>query len=247
MTDQLNRDSILAKCRKLAAMTIERGATEQEAKIAASKLAKLIEDFNVSQDEMKIRLDAQHCIIDEFIELNSSASDWVELIVPISKLFHCRCWYEETHEDVLELGYKIPVTKYRYFGFEVDVVAAVSMTAIVHSAIHTESTNYKIPRQKGGARKRDSFRLGVIHGLAERLRTLIPPVVLSDGKSLMILKDQLVTDEYAKLNLRLRRGHHGNTPADPNAYAAGRRASANIHLDRSSKIERTSNRIEHSK
>jgi len=232
MTTETDRQSIISRCKKFAAMTTERGAGEAEAKIAASKLAALMSEYNITRTELEIRADASNCIRESYNELRSTRSDWTSVSLPISKLFSCKVWLEESFEDILEIGEPMTIQKIMYFGLETDVFASLAMTSIVHTAIINETDRFK---GKGRLAK-SSFRAGIIEGLSTRIRELIATVPQASGKGLIVLKDQLVTDAFAKLNLRLRTVSARHRKIDSGAYASGKSAASGVDLGFGKKV-----------
>lgn len=220
-----DRRSLLARIRKLAAFTEANGATEAEAATAASMIADLIARHNITEDERSIREDASGCTMDQFTELNA-ADDWIALVPVIARVYHCRAWFATRTEDPLGLGMVMRVRHVRYFGTALDAAAATATVAIVYTALQSAAKAFR-----GG---RASFRAGMVARLEERLRELIPPEQpwADTGSALMVLKDQLVTAEFAKLNLRLgvHRQRPGTTRANPAAFAAGAAAGSRADL-----------------
>src|SRR5712675_2366720 len=131
MTDTLKRDSMIERVRKLSRMTIANGASETEATMAASKMAQLIAEYNIGQSELTIKVDAQNCVLDEFIDSSSRRTPWAECIGTISTLFGTRCYSTVRAEDLFDIGVTTDCFVARFYGFPTDVAAAIGMCTII--------------------------------------------------------------------------------------------------------------------
>lgn len=226
-----NRDSIIEKLRKLAAFTTANGCTEAEAQLAAAKIAALMAEHNIDQSEFTIRRDAKHCITDAYIEIDSKLGDWTDCCVAIGKLFTTRVWWAAEYEDILGLGIPTSIIKMNYFGLPADVAASIAMSQVICIAVNTESAAWLKQRHKGEKRDGRSFRYGMCQRFNERLRAMIVQAPApATGTSLIVLKSQLVTEEFAKLNLNLGHGRGRSVKLDPGAVAAGRSAADRVDL-----------------
>jgi hypothetical protein len=225
MTQQ-EREALVARIRKLSRFTTAAGCSEHEAQAALAKVRELIAAHNVTQSELEVRFEAARCITDEFIELNATLGDWTSCTVDIAKLYHTRVWASRGTEDPLGIGLVQPVTKVRFFGLMADVAACVATSGIVCASVNSEASKFK--------GHRISFRLGMIARLSERLRAMQieeRQAPVASGTALIVLKDQLVTEEYAKLNLRLSRGRAAKQSATNSAaYHAGSAAGSRVDL-----------------
>lgn len=223
------RETILAKIRKLSAVTTARGASEAEAAYAARKVAELVREHEVSATELSTRADAAACLTDEFTELNAS-DDWLPCASLIARVYGTRVWMHSETADPLDLGMLMRVRRIRYFGTPVDVAAAVATTGIIYAAFQSESAAFRGDRA--------SFRRGMSDRLQARLAELWDTkrreyAGAPTGTSLVVLKDALVTEEFAKLNLRM--GEHRPTGSsravNPAAFRAGQAAGARTQID----------------
>lgn len=228
--EKSKRDSTISLVRKLSRMTMEAGASEAEAKMAASRMAKLIADYNIGQSELTIKADAEGCIFDEFTDASDRKTPWTATIRAICELFSCRYYYQTRLEDLFGIGVEVETFNVKVYGFQTDVAAAMGMFQIVHSAIGKESDAFFLSLKGGKKAKltsRESFELGMAHRIAERIKELIlakTPPTTSTGRGLIVLKDQLVTQQFAQklANMKIRLS---NSPTiqikDRGAFAAG--------------------------
>lgn len=238
----LAREALLRKIRALRQMTTARGATEHEASLAATHLAKLISEYQITEDELTLKEDAQGCVADAVRIIRTDRPAWFKCGGAISKLFKTQCWSSHKYEDLLGLGTDDCVRSLNFYGFPEDVAASCAMMDIIDNACLNEGLAYAKSRGKpsrGRAAKqantatRESFSLGLADRLSDMIRALLPAQALATGTALIVLKDQLVTDRFAEylrtknINLHTSRAAQ---PVDPAAYAAGQRAAANVNL-----------------
>ncbi len=222
-----DRAALIERIRKLAKFTIAAGCSEHEAAAAAAKVAELISAHNVQQSELSIRADARGCITDDFTEITKNRPDWADCIMPIAALYSCRTWYKHDYDDPLGLGLPQYTTKFMFFGFPADVAACIATCALIYNAVSGEAAKFRGDKL--------SFRAGMIARLRARLedmeRTVHRAAAPSGSTALISLKHQLVTEEYAKLNLRLRATRPtASRAADSRAYAAGAAAGSRTDL-----------------
>jgi len=238
MTDSPNRrDSMIERVRKLSRMTIANGASETEASMAASKMAALIAEYDIGQSELTIKVDAQNCVLDEFIDSSSRRTPWTNAVGSISKLFGVRCYFEPRSEDLFDIGVSMEVYVARFYGFPTDVAAAIGMCTIIHNAIGHESDLFvaNIKGKRAMLAARESFELGMADRLKSRIMELVvAKTPMSQGRGLIVLKDQLVTDQWAQkareLGLRLRPAQ-SIAIRDRGAFAAGHVKGGSVALN----------------
>jgi hypothetical protein len=232
------RDAIIAKIQKLRAMTIQNGASENEASVAAAAIARLMAEWDISQSEADVRREASRCGQDYFCILRESPHEWRQVEIGIKRLFHLKVWASQFSEDILGLGWPQYFTKISFFGLPADVEAGRSLAEICHTAIANESLaeSNRMGRAKGKAQYLASFRYGMAERLKERIIELIP--VVPTGTGLIVLKNQLVTEEFAKLGISLR--NEGiRIQLNPTAFAAGQTAAGRVNLGQSRQVSGT--------
>lgn len=220
----LQREALVSRIRKLSKFTTQAGCTEGEAALALAKVRALIAEHNVTQDELSVRFEASRCITDEFVELNATVSDWTQICLPLSALYSTRCWYsKKDNADPLGIGMPMPIVQAKFFGLAADVAACIATCSIVYTAVSGEASKFK--------GHRISFRLGMIARLCERLREMkVAERMPTTGNALVVLKNALVTEEFARLNLRLRDVQLKRTVSDGASYRAGASAGSRVDL-----------------
>lgn len=241
--------ALLGRLRKLQSMTVANGCSEAEAHTALGILARLLAEYQIDDTELSLReAIPQGCETASFEEIAKGVRDWSECAWPIAKLFHCRAWRQRRVEDLLGLGIDVEFTRINFFGLPEDTAAAVTMLQIVNVAISSETERWLVRQGKprrgklGGENYAGvvaSFRAGMIVRLRERILELCPSPASgqSSGRALLSLKDQLVTEEFAKLGLRLRVGRNAlRGVASAGAFAAGQKAGSGVRLGASPEL-----------
>lgn len=244
------REAIIDRIRKLAKMTTANGCSENEAAFAARKLAELTEEYNITQDETAIRLDAEGQVEDVFVvPVGNEGTNWTKYLREYWKLFTVRVYFEPSSEDVLDLGFKVPCITIRFFGFPVDVAAALAMTQIVQVAMKTSCRAYK---KNISAREKTAFQDGFSSRIAERLAEIIRHREYTDlnkpkstGTNLVVLKDKLVTEDFRRKlhdrGIRLGAAHHSSVTGK--AQGAGRKAANSVNLHGNASLSGGAKRI----
>lgn len=217
---QASREALAARVRKLQKMTTQAGCSETEASFAAARIAAIMAEHDLTQDELSLKEDATHCVKDEFIFWGRDFGDWRGLQGSIASLFGVKTWGGlSREEDKLGLGFTTRVKPFIFFGLANDVTASIATMSICFSAVATTAERER--------RKRADFAAGMIARLAERIDELRPKV--QTGTALIVLKDQLVNAEFAKLGLRLHKAR-GSRTIDPTAFARGFAAGAHVNI-----------------
>lgn len=226
--------SILARIRKLSAMTVANGCSETEAAFAMQKLNEIMAEYNPTEQEL--RAEATRCEGQVLRTMDKDYRDWWKILTPIAKLWGCHSWHHCHIEDLFGLGQPQVFNEFHFFGIPTDATAAMSMTAMCFSAIQTEASAWtKLQRKCAKSSERNellrSFRVGMADRLQERIIAMIPlRPEMSTGQGLVVLKDQLVNAEFAKLGLKLHYGSTATREVDPRAYAAGQAAASNVNI-----------------
>lgn len=225
------RDALIARIQKLAALANCAGATEAEALSAATKMQTLIADYNVTRDELSLRRDAKGCVCEFIYIANADKSNWQRIHDSIAKLFGCKSYRTRSQEDLLGLGFKEWIVTIHFFGLPEDVAAAKGFMIIMEQQCIAEIAKWnKTPDQR---RMQKDFELGLFERLRDRILALIPPPVASSSRGLIVLKDQLVSNEWAQYlidqDLKMRK-NRGTSVADEGAFTSGQSAANRVDL-----------------
>jgi hypothetical protein len=235
--------NILARIRKLSAMTIANGCSEAEAQFAMEKVQQLMDEYQPTEQEL--RATARQCATDELVTMDDNHTDWSFIVTTAARYWGCKSWMSTRHEDLLGLGLPQKFHIFRFFGLPNDAAAAQVMTAMCFTAIQTESTAFAkalSKKQRAGDRAHAvrSFRMGMATRLSDRIQSMkAKRPVQATGQALTVLKDQLVTEEFAKLGLRLRTYRtRASASVNSAAFAAGYARGGSTQLDPSNSIGR---------
>lgn len=225
------RKAIIARVQKLSKMTTANGCSETEAQFANERISALMAEYALTQDEISIKADAAGCLKDEFIFFGRDYGDWMALQSSIARLYACKNWTGAAREeDILGLGFETKIRPFVFFGFASDVTACIATMSICFTAVATESDKQK--------KKSRDFAYGMVSRLCERINELKPK--MQTGTGLIVLKDQLVTDEFAKLNMKFRYVSN-NRNVDADAFNRGRAAGDRVSLNGNANGVRSNN------
>lgn len=244
------RDSIIERIRKLRRMTEAQGASENEALMAASQIAKLMAQYNVDETELRLKADAIGMVDDAYGMPGRTSIFHFTISKAIASFTHTKLRWRVVSEDMFDLGILEDWTYVKFYGYPLDVEAAIALCAICQTSIVTEKECWEKANKSeipAGKSKRaemqrkswmDSFFQGICERLAERIRDFSKAE--STGTALLVMKGALVDQHYAEF-LRakgLTLGFSAQEPINFNgaAYEAGRLAAANIDLGRGERI-----------
>lgn len=213
-------DRVKRIIRELQAKTEENGCTEQEAMAAAAKMGQLLEDYNLNIDEVGVREDASQCKKNEVF----AADQFAGTLITGIKHFCGIIAYQVSGE-----GHGM---KYVLFGTPHDLEIALYLYEVCAEAMEHDWVGYM--NQHGySMKKRASFRMGFAARVYDRLAQMKRERDARNASScrdLVVLKDQLVKSEFAKLGIRLVKSA-GRVAADGHAYGHGQAAGSRVNLN----------------
>lgn len=251
MADTL--DDIKRRIMALAQKTTDRGCTEAEAFAAMAMVGRLLQSYNLTMDECDVR--KSKCVTVHIPIKTKGRAPIDGCINSLAKLFSGRCWFARWHT----VNGKRQVS-YAFFVQEQDKEALEYLFKVIERAIETEarefkrSQEYKNPNvpdwmedlhsrerfsRKIKTKQTRSFQRGMADRVSERLDAMrrendaaMKAREQSTGTSLMVLKGQLIREEFEKEGIKLRvvrsyrQAYHGG------AYGAGQRAGDRVNLNR---------------
>jgi hypothetical protein len=206
---------------KLMDRTEDRGCTEAEAMDASEKVGDLLRQFDLKLEDIIIR--QEKCVKRELYADDDTARSVLSGISRLCSLRH-----------YLDLDCATPT--FVIFGFERDVELAVFLYEMLMEALSTEWG--KFTQINGYARKkRDSFRLGFGSRVHERLVQMrrqrdaenAKHVAESGCRDLVLVRDHLVEEEFAKTGVRLMSGRQQRV-YDFHSYREGAEAGARVNI-----------------
>jgi len=231
--DRTARDALIGRLQKLSKFTVQNGCTEAEATAAMAKVAELMAEHNIQQTELSVRVEAAGCVKEMFTEIGRGYSSLSGMTVAIGKLYNVKPWIEQGSSDALGLGFHVDTISVTFFGLKLDVAAAIATSEIITMAVQTELAKFteQTKRSRQGKRERAdldaSFRQGMSQRISQRLADLLPSQ--QTGTGLVVLKNQLVIQEFNKLGIHLSSARQ-ITGGNSAAYAAGQAAGARVDL-----------------
>src|SRR5258707_8001151 len=212
-------DKLKTRIQALRAKTIDNGCTEEEALSAASKVAELLDRYDLSLTDIEMR--EASC---ERLEYETWRKKRIPIDGCIGAVAHfcdCRVWREKTRRGE---------ARYVFFGLRSDIAVALYLTELIDTAVRCELGRYKTSRDYGRFRHKErplanaSFALGMVASIADKLTAMKAgrdEANSSNGRDLVVLKTAIVDSELEKLDLNLRRPRSGRRMVSMTAYEAG--------------------------
>jgi hypothetical protein len=216
----------LARAKRLIAdlqkITEENGATEAEALNAATRLGELLFKYNLDLTDAIVREDADKCVKNEVY----AADDFAGTLVVGIKHF-CGIIVYRVHGE----GH---AGKYVFFGVPQDVEIALYLYEVCAEAMDHDWCDF-MNDYGYSMKKRSSFRAGFanrVYGRLMEMKRERDARNASSCRDLIVLKDQLVTEAFARqVGVKLVKSRTGGSAADPNAYRAGMAAGGRVNLN----------------
>lgn len=217
-------DDIMNRIRKLQATASHENTTENEAKIAAQKAAKLMAEYNLTLAD--ISLEEEDMVMGHQSVGHKQTHMVINCVAAIAEFTDTRVWKSRT--TVV------------YFGLEPDVAIAKYLTSVIHSALETEWGLYKKTEtykenKKHGKSLRTSFMIGMCCRLNERMRQIKraeQPIQHNTGTALVVVKKAAVDEAFKDLGVNLKKGVKRTYSTDQRAQQAGYQAGENVSLNK---------------
>lgn len=222
-------DKLKMRIQALRAKTIDNGCTEDEALSAASKVAELLDRYDLSLTDIDIReAPCERRVYETYRKKRIPLDD---CIGAIAIFCDCRVWREKNQAGE---------SRYVFFGLRSDIEVAHYLSELIDAAVRSELGRYKTA--PGYARFRHnerhlanaSFALGMVASIAEKLVAMKAgrdAVNHSTGRGLVVLKTSIVDAEFGKLDLNLRAQRSTGRTVSLTAYEAGGVAGASLAIN----------------
>lgn len=229
------KDRIKAKIEALLSKTVDNGCTEDEALAAAEKAAQLMLQYEIEVGEIGLRRDAATC-----------KAIWVPyafygrkpigggVAVGAAELFGCRVW--ATGKQVC------------FFGLAQDAECAARTFQTITAAMLAEMARFKrsdtYHTQACHGTHGKSLMTSFLAGMGRRLYARLVELknagdrarnaAAGGGTSLVVVKEAIVSDELAKLGLRIGAARKSRTTLrSHSAFSAGAAAGDRVALNKS--------------
>tara|TARA_B100000745_G_scaffold300550_2_gene255185 strand:+ start:1529 stop:2356 length:828 start_codon:yes stop_codon:yes gene_type:complete len=253
-TDALN--SVKAKIRALAAKTVDRGCTENEANVAMQKVGDLLDQYNLNMTEVLL---ADEEIIQQRVTdgAGKNTSPIKHCTVAIARFCDVQVWMARAKAKWVELSngkLEKQITEpagYVFMGFEPDVMMAVHLYEIIQSAMQTELERFKqtdtymeANNYVGGRRRAStSFLRGMALTVYNRLDDMKDDMneaearrnaaeLQETGRALVVAKNKLIDQARKDAGIRLVTRHTYERQSNYSAKTAGGAAGQRVNLNR---------------
>lgn len=235
------RDRIKQKVAKLLNMTVDRGASEAEAMAAADRAAELMAHYDIEASELSIR---SARAVEQRVAVRKYGS--LNIAMPcarhIAQFCDCKYWLstetDPRDEDLPEVWQR-KERAVAFFGLPADAEIAAYLFDLITNVISAEIDIYKVSAdyQSDGVNGRTaitSFIKGMEETINSRLDALRDEkhqtVQQSTGRSLVLLKEAQIEEDFAATGIRLVSGGGsyrggGSSGAEASGRAAGGRVS----------------------
>ena len=221
-------DKLKTRIQALRAKTTDNGCTEAEALSAATKVAELLDRYDVSLTDVEIR--EAPCERREFETRRKKRIPLDDCIGAVANFCDCRVWREKN---------KAGETRYVFFGLRSDIEVAHYLTELIDTAVRSELGRYKITPEYRRFRHKErhmanaSFALGMVASIADKLTAMKvgrDKANSGSGRSLVVFKAALVDAEFRRLDLNLRIQRGTSRMVSTMAYDAGAAAGCVVGL-----------------
>lgn len=222
-------DRLRGRIQALRAKTVDNGCTEDEALSAATKVAELLDRYDLSLTDMELR--AAPCEQRAYETHRKKRIPLDDCIGAIANFCDCRVWREKNPAGE---------SSYVFFGLRSDVEVAHYLTELIDSAVRAElgrfktSADYRQFRHQERHLANASFTLGMVASIASKLTAMKASrdqVNNSTGRGLVVLKTAVVDAEFDKLDLKLRTRRSSGRMVSMTAYEAGGVAGAALAMN----------------
>lgn len=230
--DENTTKSLIRKIKALLAKTIEQGATEFEAMNAMAKAHELLAKHQLELSDLDIRAEGTEKVTVEW--------DFIKdfLAVNVAKYCECRVWQNSKEKKLHFLGIKTDAVFADWLILALtDFVTKQEVSFMFSDECTTTGEGTKAKQAK---LEINSFVRGCVQRINERLREEIAKrerercsFSSSSGRDLIPLKNAMITEAMAKLNLNLGRARTTKQQSvDVNSYNIGKRAGENVGFNR---------------
>jgi Protein of unknown function (DUF2786) len=240
----LELDKIKFKIKALAAKTVDNGCSEHEAMSAMLGVGRLLSQYNLTMEECDVRESPCKTI---FIDIGRTKRHPIDsCVTALANLVHAKCWFHR---------HRGKPSAYAFFGQENDLELVDYLFRVIRAALESEAEAFKQSeayRETGhpdisatiglraGARRSAyvSFQRGMACRIGKRLIELKAQNdaelarYRTTGTALIVLKKQLIEDEWKKEGVRLGKYRGGWRVGNRSAFDQGQQAGDRVNLSR---------------
>lgn len=215
-----NREAAIARIKALRAKTTANGCTEAEAMAAAAKAGELMDRYSLSMSDLDIR--EEKCRHGQATE---KQHDVQMCAGSIARFCGCKVWRNKNNGI-------------NFFGLPHDVEIALYLIDLIKNTMDaefkrwTKSPDY--PKGVHGRTLRRAFNVAFAVRVSARLKEMIAAreaaARTSTGTALVVVRNAVVAEQFAKLGISLQRGRNTRYRANPHAMAAGAAAGDRCNI-----------------
>jgi Protein of unknown function (DUF2786) len=222
-------DKLRTRIQGLRAKTIDNGCTEGEALAAATKVAELLDRYDLSLTDVELR--HAPCERRAYETHRKKRIPLDDCIGAIADFCDCRVWREKNRAGE---------ARYVFFGLRPDIEVAHYLTELIDSAVRFELGRYKTTSDYQQFRHQErhvanaSFALGMVASIADKLTAMKEArdeVNNRTGRDLVVLKAAVVDTEIEKLGLKLQIVSRTSRMVSPTTYEAGGVAGSSLTIN----------------
>jgi hypothetical protein len=194
---------MVAVVRALLAKTTENGATEAEAMSAAEKARELMDRYQLEIGAAAVEAEGAHKVVLKRSHVKTLTIK-ERLAASVASFADVKCWLHKATDELTFFGLKSDAELAAWLIVSLEQFVATGALAYIASQPFMEA------RVRWEAEK--AYMLGAVGRINERLATLTRErsaamaAKTGDGRSLIVLKDDVVERAFASLDLKLRKG-----------------------------------------
>lgn len=226
-TATAQQKKIAARIKALMAKTTENGATEEEMLAAMQKARELMDKYGLTMEAIKAdaaTIDRQTTPRDHFKTFYIKD----KLAMAVGDYCDCKVWMQRSEGT------------YTFFGTEQDRQFAIWLLDSLDQFVRNATIRYMEGLGHSGGKgpwdKQKGFMVGCVDRINRRLHALTQERVAQkagNGRSLVLIKMNLVDKAFADLNMRLRSsGRSAGMKGDGSAFMAGQAAGERANFSR---------------
>jgi hypothetical protein len=235
--DQVEREKVAHRIRSLLTKTVANGCTEEEAIAAAQKAREMMDHYRLTQIDLDIKAEpVADLVFDRQMTTQMAPADYC--MEGIRKYCGVRMWFTTRSVDGQVRR------QARIFGLQSDAEMARYLYEMIEGVIEVVHREWAARTLVSGRayasynrRAVSAYRVGMAARINERLiamaAVLDNTAKTGSGTALVVVKNAVVDEAFAKLGLRFSGRHvRGMSARDADAYYAGQAAGDKVNLDR---------------
>lgn len=243
------RQQVVERCRKLINMQQGRGASETEAMFAAKMIGELMDQFDLTMDEITLREEVCETVVFNTGCLNRKPLQYCMVI--LAKLTDTVFWNEYRYGIKRGVRSKIE-RKHCFHGMKHDLDMLGYLYEIINRAMTEESRKFKNSREYHNAYIDGMSRRGALasfqHGLSDRIRERLIEMVNDQekrrqeamevaepngtGTALVVVKKKIVDESFKTLGIELVHKKLSNVNVYTSMYNKGKERGDSVKLSR---------------